>query len=371
MKAIATIGEVDSKTGKALTGYPDGIAGWLKDNDTVRVAYQSESYATMSNETYGWVMDSGVSFTGSHIHTIDYDRSKFADFLNNNDAAASMVKGSGHLFDTVYNVFGEVVDGKNTDSSDLSAKWGNQTKADGTVIEFKAGQELTQGDWFFHSFCGAWYEKANKWGNEIGFEDDVWLMAEEWNIGRSMFDNGATDSNSTMGLASMVVDIANATAYTVPVLGQTGYEKFVPLNPGNKDYTLISLSGYNHDQEPVPNRVYVGIKDKLADGSAINYATTSERDKFLARNGLLYGRIYGMAIDGSTASALGVTPDKDGNGVYDDKVMDDYLKNASAPDRFSGRFYPTSYRWDGFDSPEAVIDTEMMLWEKAAEQPSG
>ena len=42
-KALATVGEVDSVTGEALTGYPDGNAAWLHDDDTVRVAYQSES----------------------------------------------------------------------------------------------------------------------------------------------------------------------------------------------------------------------------------------------------------------------------------------------------------------------------------------
>ena len=43
MKAIATVGEVDAKTKKALTSYPDGHAAWLLDEDTIRVAYQSES----------------------------------------------------------------------------------------------------------------------------------------------------------------------------------------------------------------------------------------------------------------------------------------------------------------------------------------
>ena len=81
-KALATVGEVDADTGMALTGYPDGQAAWLADNDTVRVVYQSESYATMGSapkpETYPWVMENGVSFTGSHIHTIDFDRAAFA-----------------------------------------------------------------------------------------------------------------------------------------------------------------------------------------------------------------------------------------------------------------------------------------------------
>ena len=77
-KAIATVGEVDAKTGEVLTGYPDGQAAYLIDNDTIRVIYQSESYATMGRapnpETFPWKMANGVSFTGSHIHYIDYDR---------------------------------------------------------------------------------------------------------------------------------------------------------------------------------------------------------------------------------------------------------------------------------------------------------
>ena len=41
-KALATVGEVDAETGLGLTGYPDGQAAWLTDEDTVRVVYQSE-----------------------------------------------------------------------------------------------------------------------------------------------------------------------------------------------------------------------------------------------------------------------------------------------------------------------------------------
>jgi hypothetical protein len=241
-KALATVGEVDPVTNKALTGYPDGNAAWLKDNDTVRVAYQSESYATMSNETYGWLMESGVKFTGSHIHTIDYDRAKFADFLDNEAPASEMFKASGHLFDRVYNVFGKEVTVKTSDKNDLAGKWGNQTNPDGTLVEFKSSMQLTEGDFFFHSFCGAWYEPANKYGAGIGFTDDIWLMGEEWNIGERMFDDpdaagplkGTDVANATMGLASMVVDIKNEVAYTAPALGQAGYEKLMPITPATR-----------------------------------------------------------------------------------------------------------------------------------------
>jgi len=79
----------------------------------------------------------------------------------------------------------------------------------------------------------------------MGFADDVWLVAEEWEIGQ-MFPASSADSAATMGLASIVVDIANGVAYTAPALGQTGYEKMMPINSGHSDYVVIVTSGYNH-----------------------------------------------------------------------------------------------------------------------------
>jgi hypothetical protein len=374
-KALATVGEIDAKNGLALTGYPDGQAAWLLDEDTVQVAYQSESYATMSNETYPWEMDSGVTFTGSHIHTINYDRDGFAAFMDNDEAASTMVESTGKLFHTVYNVFGEEVDGRNATTTDLSAKWGNQTAADGTLYEFDTDMQLTEGDFFFHSFCGAHYEQKNKYGTDIGFADDVWLTAEEWNIGRSMFNDlgGNTfATDNTMGLASLVVDIANQTAYTVPALGQSGYEKILPLNPGHPDYVVLVLSGYNLEVEPAPLKIYVGRKGYDADGNAIDYNTASERDAFLARNGLLYGQIYGMAATDATLSTLNITTID-----ADTKMMDAYAKDATAPDNFDVRFYPTSYRWTGFANPVNAGQTEVYKWQQDGdggepdEQPTG
>ena len=168
-----------------------------------------------------------------------------------------------------------------------------------------------------------------------------------------------------MGLASVVVDVKNQVAYTAPALGQTGYEKLMPINPQHKDYVVIVGAGYNHNQEPAPLKIYVGMKDRLADGSEIDYSTANERDAFLARNGMLYGRIYGFAMPTESYAALGL----EANPAA--KMMDEYLQNADAPNTFEGRFYPTSYQWGGWDNPVAVKDTEMMLWEQAGEQPDG
>ncbi|MEX1344845.1 MAG: calcium-binding protein [Candidatus Limnocylindrales bacterium] len=368
MKALATVGEMDAENGLGLTGYPDGHAAWLADDETVRAAYQSESYATMSSETYPWVMDSGASFTGSHIHTIDYDRAGLAEFLSNDAPAADIVKGTGNLFSTVYNVFGDEV----VPLAEGGA-WGNSALPDGTTIQFAPGYELSNGDYFFQSFCGAFYEPADKYGEGIGFADDVWLNAEEWNI-QEMYNvtdaegnvtETVLDTNETMGLASLAVDIENGVAYTVPALGQTGYEKLMPMNPGHEDYVVIVAAGYNHDLEPAPLKIYVGVKGKAADGSEIA-ADANERDQFLARNGLLYGKLYGLALANEAYADLGIE-----NVDPSEKMMDAYLTNPDAPDTFTAAFAPTSYQWAGWDAPVAVGQTEMALWQAAEEQPEG
>ena len=374
-KALATVGEVDADTKQGLTGYPDGQAAWLLDDDTVRVAYQSESYAhiygrTPAPETYPQVMESGVTFSGSKIHTIDYARDAFADFMGNDSAASDMVEGSGFLFNRVFNLFGEEVTPKNTDPEDKAAKWGNQTLPSGDVVEFYA--PLSETDFYFHSFCGAWYEPANRYGEGQGFSDDIWLMAEEWDIGFGNFAPGVAGEavgNETMGLAAMAVDVANEVAYSVPALGQTGYEKIAPLNTGESDYVVMVTSGYNHGLEPAPLKIYVGRKGYDAEGNEIT-DEHSERDQFLGRNGLLWGQLYGQTLKNKHFDKLGIVADEDGNGRFDDKVMDTYLTTqAKAGDSFKGRFYPTSFQWGGWDEPTAVGNTEMRLWERPEEQP--
>ena len=366
MKALATVGEVDPETGMALTGWPDGNAAWLLDEDTVRIAYQSESYATMSTETYGWEMKSGVKFTGSHIHTLDYARAGLASFLGNDQAASEILEGSGHLFHTIYNVFGDEVLPRAQ-----GGIWGNQALPDKTFIEFAPDFELQNGDFFFQSFCGSYYEPANKYGDGVGFVDDVWLNAEEWNINR-MWNVGTRDepnmlwdTNKGMGLASIVVDIENETAYTVPALGQTGYEKLMPINPQHPDYVVIVAAGYNHDLEPAPLKIYIGKKGADVDGLPIS-ADAPQRDQFLARNGLLHGKIYGVAAAMDTFADLGID-----NPSVNDKMMEAYMGNPDAAEEFPVAFAPSSYQWGGWDNPVAVSETEMALWQDADEQPDG
>lgn len=363
LKALATVGEVDASSGNALTGYPDGQAAWLVNENTVRVVYQSESYATMSTETYAWPMQSGATFTGSHIHTIDYDRAGLATFLGNTAAASTIVRGSGHLFNRVFNVFGDEVTARSA-----GGVWGNQATPDGNHVDFAPNMQLSEAGFFFQSFCGAWYEQPDKFGPGIGFADHVWLTAEEWNI-QSMFTDGdgnpVFDTANTMGLASVVVDIANGVAYTAPALGQTGYEKIAPLNPQHPDYVVLVMAGYNHDVEPAPLKIYIGRKGFGANGEPLP-AGAPARDQFLARNGLLYGKLYGMAVANSAYPSLGIQTIDTST-----KMMDAYMNDPGAVDQFAAAFVPTSYQWRGWANPVAVGQTEMLLWQAAGEQPAG
>ena len=85
---------------------------------------------------------------------------------------------------------------------------------------------------------------------------------------------------------------------------------------------------------------------------------------------MLWGQLYGQTLKNKHFDKLDVVADEDGNGRFDDNVMDTYLTTqAKAGDSFKGRFYPTSFQWGGWDEPTAVGNTEMRLWERPEEQP--
>ena len=147
-----------------------------------------------------------------------------------------------------------------------------------------------------------------------------------------MFENTNYTSDDTLGLASIAVDIKNRTAYTVPALGQSGYEKIMPINSKHKDFVVMVLAGYNHGVEPAPLKIYVGKKNVGINGKTLADNAT-ERDKFLSRNGLLYGKIYGMALANEDFAKLGI--DKIDLSA---KMLDEYLKNPDSINNFDVRF---------------------------------
>lgn len=135
IKAIATGGErsvCGDTYGHKITGTPDGIGAYLPDDSTVRVIVQSESYGPLRIESYGFpVNDGACTFGGSHVQYVDYDRTKFASFMEVEDMPASdMVTGMGEMVEHVINLKGEKVGQRNGESETaVGAHYGNTSKS--------------------------------------------------------------------------------------------------------------------------------------------------------------------------------------------------------------------------------------------------
>jgi len=141
-------------------------------------------------------------------------------------------------------------------------------------------------------------------------------------------------------------------------VGQTGYEKLIPMNPQSTEHVVIVAAGYSYSYEPAPLKIYVGVKGKNADGSA--------GTGFLARNGLAFGKLYGLSITADTVTALNLDL---ANKYSKTDFMEKYLADGTAPDKFDAKFFPTSYQYDG--TVVNVGETEVMKWTMDSEQPSG
>lgn len=354
IKAIATGGErsvCNSTYGLKITGTPDGIGAYLADDTTVRVVVQSEGYGPLRIESYDWpVNDGACTFGGSHVQYVDYDRTKFASFMEADMPASDMVTGMGEMVEHVINLKGEKVGKRNGwNNTAVGAHYGN-TNADGKYVMYKQPKES---DWFFQSLCSAHLEQKHQWGNGIGLEDDMFITNEEW-------ANFKLDEEF-VGQSAHALDVKTKTMYALGVLTQGGFEKNVEINPQHPDYVMIAIAGYNGAFENsrvlpktnikpdhitamrnelynrtdgknytwtkniVPFRVYVGVKGKLEDGSV------APPDDFLARNGLKYGKIYGFAIPMSNST----------------EYRDAFHKKASNGDKVEGKWIAQSWQWDG------------------------
>merc|ERR1719224_252887 len=321
MKALATVGEVDKDHGYPLTGWPDGNAAWLIDDNTVRLVYQSESYGMMSTPTRPSTMLSGASATGSQVQTIDVDRTKLAEFLTNGALKGSdMILGSGFLYDTIYNIWGNEVQ-PHTAFKTSKDSWGAEIKDKDGVPQHTTDPTAGTADMHQHSFCGSWYQPSEFYGANKGFVDDIYMMGEEWTWAPS----AQHSAKSTIGLNTVVVDISGKAAHVAPALGQTGYEKLIPLNPQSTEHVVIVAAGYNYGYEPAPLKIYVGVKGKNSDGTS--------GDGFLARNGLAFGKLYGLAISADSVTALNLDL---ANKYSKTDFMEKYLADETAPNKFDG-----------------------------------
>jgi len=364
-KVLATSGEVTHEAGSLLTGAMDGLGAYLIDADTVRVIYQSEAYGQIlalyfgsNSESIPWhVNNFGASLTGSHIHFIDYDRAKLADFMSQNVPAAGMVKNSGELPQTAYNLKGELVGSRNTSGATRVGAHSSNVDVDGNYIVaeyiYRATTPPAKADWLMQSLCSAHLETKHQWGAGLGVEDDLFITNEEWISYAKL-----PASDSMIGLPVHVLNPTTGELFATSAFTLGGHEKIVEVNSGTRDFVAFMPSGYNGafggsyegvvaqrnwnytrsdgnsyvwPQNILPSRLYLGKKYTDKDGN------TNSTD-FLARNGFEFGALYGFATDCTAAGY---------------QHRDAWHRNASkAGEQVVGAFY--KMRWK--DAPGEVKD---------------
>lgn len=362
IKAIATGGErsvCEDNYGLKITGTPDGVGAYLADDKTVRVLAQSEGYGPIRIESYKFpVNNAAATFGGSHLQYVDYDRSMFADFMSNDAPASDMVTGMGEMIENVVNLKGDAVGKRNGWSETPTGAHYSNTDANGTYVMYK---QPLESDWFFMSFCSAHLEERHQWGEGKGVEDNMFLTNEEW-------ANFELDQNF-VGLSAHALDLNTKTLYAIGAFTNGGFEKVVEINPQSTDYVMFAISGYNGafdnskvipdevivpdhvtalrnamgprsdgknytwTKNIVPFRIYVGVKNKLEDG------TDAPADDFLARSGLKFGNIYGFAID--------MTNTTESTGPTSGEWRDSWHKKATNGDKVEGKWIAQPWRWDG------------------------
>lgn len=350
IKPILTVGEInqcEENHGDVYVGVPDGMGAYLKDDDTVRVIVQSESYGPLRYESYPYYVNrNGASFTGSHVQYADYDRELLSNFMTHSGPASDMVKGFGQVAKTYYNLAGQLVGNRSPHGPTVYGAHFSNTDVQGNYVV--ANGVPTEADWLMQSLCSAHLEEAHQWGDGIGLEDDIYITNEEW--------INYVDGSEFVGISMHAIDLANEVDYAVGSVTVSGFEKIIELNPKHKDYVVLALSGYNgayagdsaelaarnaeygprpdgsdyvRPENICPSRIYIGMKGKMEDGS------DAPEDDFLARNGLRYGKVYGFAVDMSEDGPTG--------GLF----RDAYHKNRENGEKVMGKFVAIDWQWDG------------------------
>jgi len=247
IKPIATVGEFSmciASEGEAIVGVPDGMGAYLKDDATVRVIVQSESYGPitegtlMKRESYPMFVNNGfVSFTGSHIQFVDYDREMFSKFMKDSSSPASnMVTEFGEVVQYAYNLKGEAVMTRNkTGPTSTGAHYSNTDAAGNYAVSATP----TLADWLLQSLCSAHLIQKHQWTKDFGLVDDIFLTNEEWITLKADTD--------FVGLSAHAINLAKSSMHAVGAFTLGGFEKIVEINPLHKDYVIFAVSGYNGD----------------------------------------------------------------------------------------------------------------------------
>lgn len=361
LKVLATVGEVNPRTGAMLTGVPDGNGVYLRSDDVVRYIYQSESYGPLSRqETFPFFVNGAehVGVTGSHIHFIDFDRSLLAAYFEAGAPANAehMILDSGEAVSEIYNLKRELVGKRGALRSGRPHH--SNVNLDG---EYIVTATPTKADWLMQSLCSAHLAVKHQWGPSLGVQDDLFLTNEEWIRYRP-------DAVGIIGLPAHVLDLSTGKLWATSAFGLGGFEKIVEVSSGSTGFVAWAPSGYNGafggsfpqvtaqrngnysrtDGKPYvwpqnirPMTLYLGKKGTDKDSK-------QDTSDFLSRNGFEFGAVYGFATDCSSG-----TPGAEGRDAW-------HKNTAAAGSTVAGAFY--KLRWT--NTPGEVSDfVHDLSWE--------
>lgn len=245
-----TTGDLNPTTEGVYTpvGVLDGIGGYEKDKDTVRIFVNHELLNYKGNQ-YEVGDGAGGTFTmtGARISYFDIDK-----------YSKDIIDG-GLAYNTIYDAFGNSVSDTNF---------------------------LLEGFGGFSRFCSSVLVEAKEFGKS-GLRDTIYFSGEE--------DGGAFNP---VGGAEWALDVESGELWHVPAMGRGAWENIVPVSTGNRRTVAFILaddsSPFDFDadgvKEAAPLYLYLGKKSKKGD--------------FLDRNGLRNGRLFVFVANNGARTPL-------------------------------------------------------------------
>jgi 2',3'-cyclic-nucleotide 2'-phosphodiesterase / 3'-nucleotidase / 5'-nucleotidase len=221
-------------------GLLDGIGAVPWDVDVLRIFANHEAGAA-TGSTYQ--LANGTMLTGGRVSFFDID------------TCTRRVLGMGLSYDTIYDRAGVIV----TSAAQINEGFASTANS------------------AFDRFCG-----SNSFlAGEYGLVNDVYFMGEE--VG----ENGSTPATG-MGGQQVAIDVHNADAYVVPMLGRGGWESSTMMENYRTDKVVVP---WGDDREGIPMWLYIGQKGLTPSSGA--YAPPS----FLVENGFGFGYTYAWVAD--------------------------------------------------------------------------
>ena len=241
---------------RASWGDHDGLGGYVSGNTLIIFLNHEARPAAVSR----------IELNLKSLHQAI--RSSIADGIT--PMPASIVTGMGFAYDRIYDAAYHARDNPDPVASGTAA-----------VAGYSAAN--------FINFCSGTSYRANLFGVDRGFMDQIYITGEE-----TLFDSSGH---------LMALDPVTRTFWDIPDAGRASYENAAQVDTGNTTHTAMLLSEDRKARRPL--RLYVGKKE-------VDFNGDGQVD-FLERNGLRGGTVYYFIPDSVSTTDL---PDGSVSGTW-------------------------------------------------------